>query len=206
MELKDYIRIVLKNWYFFIAVILVLIVNEMLSYQSNPVSYQGSTTFIVGNSSVQEESVLDYDNYYNVLGSGAVADILDSMITSPNTISRIYNDANVNMEVADLSKISKLIKTSKTTPTSSVIVAKVENSSKQNTEKILNSTNKIIKQDFGELISKKAVSEDFILVPSEIYVSEIRKNYMLEMIIAIVAGFIIASGLVFLKDALIPKK
>lgn len=204
MELKDYIKLLTKDWYLVIGFGLVAaLLGYYLAITARP-QYQGLATFTVTQKAQSaNNNLFVYDNYYSVSASAYLAETLNSIITSPNTVVSVFDSAGFPAPANDYRKLLRVFRSTKPNQYTSAVPVSVNAGTKDDAKKIMESLSNFLKADFSRKQQSGTLSKDFGLDATPVIVLEKLPNASIQTGIYSIAGIIIGSVMVVIKDYLL---
>lgn len=113
MELKEYLRILRKNLKTFWFVVFVITAIGFIYFLFRPTSYSTSITINITRSGKQETENYKYDDFYRLQADEKFVETVVEWLKAPRTVADIYQEANLDIRVLSLKKLSKIIKAEK---------------------------------------------------------------------------------------------
>lgn len=172
-------------------------------FSANPKSYIGVTTFYVGNSgslNSTAEKPYNYDQYYNITSSSTFADSLVNIFSSPNTVSQIYQKANLPLPSGDSDQLTRIIKSQKVSVNSQAIIVSIKTNNKNNTQILTNSLPQVIKENLDNLKKTGIIPQEIVVTSSEPIILENENNILISMGAPIIAALIFGLTLVYILN------
>lgn len=209
MELRDYLRIIGKRIWIFLASIIIVVLGCFLFTKMQPVSYEGgfSAYIVVNNSSnsdpLTNDKYFSYDDYYAWQSSTNFADTVVSWLGDPANITEIYAKNNSNINVGGLKNYSKLFTVKKQLP--STVTVSIDAKDKNEVENLLAGAQDFIKDKTADWISRGIIQNTAIDVNDSIIITR-EPQIFLNSVLGLLAGIIIGLALVFFTDYMTRKK
>lgn len=203
MELRDYLKIIGKKIWVFLACIIIITLGSYLFTKMQPISYEGgfSAYVIVNDGANSNLSINDkyfsYDDYYAWQSSTAFADTVVSWLGDPANITEIYAKTNSTINTGGLKNYSKLFTVKKQLP--STVVVSIDSRDKNEVENLLAGAQEFIKAKTADWINRGIIQNTAIDVNNSIIVTQ-KPAVALNSALGLVAGIIIGLVLVFFVD------
>lgn len=191
MELNNYWSIIKRNGYIVVILCLLFAGLAYYNYYKNPVSYAGTITFTVGNTSTSPDNQYDYGQFYNVSATSYLADTLSGWLASPDFVNKIYQNAGSGTPQSKINDLTRVVKTTKNTLTSSVVVAEMDASSHDETQKLLTASAKTVQDEMTNLQAQKVIPSELVINASQPYVTDHKNNPFVAIVIALISGLIV---------------
>lgn len=198
MELRDYVKIVSKNLWILIVVVIMTTLGAFWFTKMQPVTYDGSLSLNV--TKVPEKgatNVYRYDQYYALEASSMMADTVASWLKDPSSVIEIYNNAQVELPTQSAADLSKIINAKKLPP--STITVLINGNNEGSLKNILSSTIKYIKSRV-ETDHSTLGTENFEVKYSDPAVLKHDSGLLLNTALGFIAGIIIGLALIALVD------
>lgn len=156
-------------------------------------SFSGSITLTIYNKSTQVSNQYSYDSYYSNLASSQLFDTISSQITSPSYIKKVYSDANVGLDIANIKDASKIFSIDKFTQTSSSGYISIKG---VNNQRDLDSLLSSLKLNISDLSTKlhanNGISENLSIILSDPVTFESQPNMMVYIGSGLILGLLIS--------------
>lgn len=191
MNFNDYLEFIRKYIYVTIILILFIVSYSLFQSKKNPFIYSGSITFTIGNKLNVANDATGYNNYYSLTTSSILSETIVGWISSPNIVSKIYQEAGYPISNDKISNLEKKIHYNRPTSMSNVVIAMVEGDSNEETNSILVSTKKVINEQLSNLESQSAAPPGLTIISSEPTVLSKKVNSLSSIIIGAIAGLIL---------------
>ena len=110
MELKDYLKIFVKNlvWFSLVLLLAMAIGAGYKHYKnSQPATYQVSLLLNVTRTGIQATDNYRYDDFYRLQADERFADTVVRWIENPRLVTNVYNETGMISGGIDLSELSK---------------------------------------------------------------------------------------------------
>lgn len=202
MDLYEYIVIVKKMWIIPVICAALLGIWAWRSVSAQPYSHTGTVTFTVGNKALQNSQSAQYAQFYNLSSASSFADTLVNLITSPNIIADIFASAGEKLPTQKLTSLAKIVKASKSSGGSTVVVASVQAQTKESVQKITQSLSDTITHQVTALQNGGALSNDITVSSSTPALFSVKNNMSMNVGLAVLAGLFFGSAIVFIKTSL----
>ncbi|MBI3495237.1 hypothetical protein HY065_01270, partial [Candidatus Berkelbacteria bacterium] len=166
MELKDYIRIITKN-YLLIAIITVLIMLATYFVTKNqPPSFDGAVTFTVINSERFPPNQYGYDYYFTIQSASLLADTIDGWFGSPGFVKQVYDTAQVNFPATDTKSAARLFKSIKEIEKSTVVTVSIKTDKAEETSRLVTAASTVVTQEIERLKKSQKIPDTFTIIAS----------------------------------------
>lgn len=169
-------------------------------YRLNPINYIGVTTFYIGSADASigtDLKVYQYDQYYKLVSASSFADTLISQLTSPNTVSQIFQKSNIPLPSTNPDQIAKVIKSQKVSANSSAVIATITSENKTKTEKLTGNIVEVVTDNLDNFKKAKVVPQEIIISPSQSIFLEDRNNFLVAVGAPTIAGLIFGLALMY---------
>lgn len=169
-------------------------------YRLNPINYIGVTTFYIGSAdgSIEADSkVYQYDQYYKLVSASSFADTLISQLTSPNTVSQIFQKSNIPLPSTNPDQLAKVIKSQKVSTNSSAVIATITTDDKSKTKKLTGNIAEVVKDNLSDFKKAKVVPQEIIISPSQPIFLEDGNNPLIVVGAPTIAGLIFGLALMY---------
>lgn len=188
MSNKIFWSIIAKNLKMIIVLIIIAMAAAWFLTNRKPVTYEANTLVILHKKVESKEiasNFYQYDNYYAIQAAGLEADNLSVIIASPNVVTEIYKNANLEVPAVPFKTLAKSFKTKKVATINALDIF-VDNPNKEEARKLVKSAAEVL---------KTKTDPKFNVEISEPIVKEVQPNLTLNLIVAGAIGLII--GLLF---------
>lgn len=169
-------------------------------YRVNPINYIGVTTFYIGSADASigtDPKVYQYDQYYKLVSASSFADTLISQLTSPNTVSQIFQKSNIPLPSTNPDQLAKVIKSQKVSANSSVVIATITSENKNKTEKLTGNLVEVVKDNLDNFKKAKVVPQEIIISPSQPIFLDDSNNSLIAVGAPTIAGLIFGLALMY---------
>lgn len=169
-------------------------------YRLNPTNYIGVTTFYIGSADASigtDPKVYQYDQYYKLVSASSFADTLISQLTSPNTVSQIFQKSNIPLPSTNPDQLAKVIKSQKVSANSSAVIATITSENKTKTEKLTGNIVEVVKDNLDNFKKAKVVPQEIIISPSQPIFLEDSNNSLIAVGAPTIAGLIFGLALMY---------
>lgn len=198
MELRDYIRIILKQKLIVIAAAIILGVGGYLSTARQAPTVDGSVTFTVVNSERFPANQYGYDYYFTIQSSSLLADTIDGWFGAPNFVADVYKAAGVALPSDNTRAAGKIFKSVKEIEKSPVIVISIKTDDRAETEKIITAAANVTGQQINELVKLGKLPSSFSVLASDPLILESKPKPeftgIVGLVVGVVLGCVIALG------------
>ncbi|MBI3261494.1 hypothetical protein HYZ64_03960 [Candidatus Berkelbacteria bacterium] len=191
MELRDYIRIILKQKLIVLAIAIMLGAAGYLSTARQAPTVDGSVTFTVVNSERFPANQYGYDYYFTIQSSSLLADTIDGWFGSPNFVAKVYNSANVALPSDNTRAAGRIFKSVKEIEKSPIIVISIKTNDRAETEKIIKAAADVTNQEITELVKLGKLPNTFSVLASDPLILESKPKPELTGIVGLVVGLIL---------------
>jgi hypothetical protein len=120
-----------------------------------------------------------------------MADTLASWLMSPNMIASAYSNAGVGLPKSPILSFARLFKVTKSTPTSSVVVATLNDGDRNALDHLLAGTTKTMTDEFATLQNDGSISKDLTLSIAGPTIIENNRNIPVSVAVAAIVGIIL---------------
>ena len=190
MELRDYIKIIGKNFWVVIVIVLLSAVFAFGFTKTRPTTYTSSTTFTVNKGSTLKQSQTNYymfDNYYNVQSAGLFSQIVQLWFESPALVTEVYQKAGIALPNVSQKELGRTFKAVRDEP--AIINVSVSGPDKDQLQKLMNSAYTVLQAKTNELGSNDA--SFYQLAKFEPVVTKDQPSLILNTAIGLIGGIIL---------------
>lgn len=190
MELRDYIKIIGKNFWVFIIIVVLSAVFAFGFTKTRPTTYTSSTTFTVNKGSVLKQSQSNYylfDNYYNVQSAALFSQIVQLWFESPALVTEVYQKAGITLPDVSQKELGKTFKAVRDEP--AIINVSVSGPDKDQLQKLMNSAYTVLQAKTNELGSND--TSFYQLAKFEPVVTKDQPSLLLNTAIGLISGIIL---------------
>lgn len=205
MELRDYIRIITKQWPLVAIITIVLAAGSYFYTARQPASVDGSVTFTVVNSERFPKDQYGYDYYFTIQASALLGETVAGWFGSPGFVAKIYNDAHVAMPVSTTRAAGRLFRPNKDTEHSTVVNVSVKTDKRNETENLIKSAAKMVTTEVESLKAAGKIAPTFSIVTTEPLILEDKAkpaiNGAIALLVGIILGSLVAVGRQYFKES-----
>lgn len=191
MSNKVFWAIIGKNILMIIVLIIIAMAAAWYFTTKKPVVYEANTLLILHKKVDPKEitnNFYQYDNYYAIQAAGLEADNLSVIITSPNVVTEIYKNANLEVPAVPFKTLAKDFRTKKVATINALDIF-IDSSNNEEAQKLVKSAAEVL---------KTKTDPKFNVEISEPIVKEVQPNLTLNLIvagaIALIVGLLFAFG------------
>lgn len=192
MELRDYIKIIGKNFWIF-AIIVILSVGFAFGFtKTRQTTYTSSTTFTVNKGSMLKQSQANYylyDNYYNVQSAALYSQIVQLWFESPALVTEIYQKAGLAVPNVSQKDLGRTFKAARSEP--AIINVSVSGADKDQLQLLMNSAYTVLQAKTNELGSND--TSFYQLAKFDPVVTKDQPSLLLNTAIGLLAGLILGA-------------
>lgn len=205
MELRDYIRIILKQKLIVIAVAVILgLASYLYTARAKPL-VDGSVTFTVVNSERFPPNQYGYDYYFTIQSSALLADTIDGWFGSPNFVAEVYNAAGVALPSDNTRSAGRIFRSVKEIEKSPVVVISIKTRDRAETEKIIAAAAQVTAQEIDKLVKQGKLPSTFSVMASEPLVLQSKPKPattgIVGLVVGLVVGAVVALGRHYFKES-----
>lgn len=200
MEFRDYLAILGKRFWFFVAVIILITVGTYVFSIIQPKSYD-ATAFvnIMMRPNNEPQNYYNYDNYYTMQSGGFFVDRIIVWLQDPSSVMEIYDKAQVTAPAIKLDKTNKIINAQKKNPATVYIL--INNADQTAAKNLVNSTVDFIKNKTADLTQKGSI-KGIDLDVSPTVVGERKISILFNVVVGFVSSIVVGLCLVFFAEYL----
>jgi capsular polysaccharide biosynthesis protein len=197
MELKEYIKIIQTDKNVIIkTAILTLAFSVFFSYLQKT-SYESSVSLFIAKDGTQSTDEFKYDGYYALQSGEIIADSVEKMLQSPQIVSEIYQDANID---SDFDKIKRYKKSFIAHKMSNQYVEVSFNSeTRENADRISESITKVVKQKMEQTKNSSEDEISFSIERNTPVIIEKKPDVALNSLIGLISGIFLGTIIVLVK-------
>jgi len=204
MELRDYIKIILKYKAAVLLITLILAIGGYWWAARQPATVDGSVTFTVVNSERFPADQYGYDYYFTIQSSALLADTIDGWFGSPSFTSKIYDNAKVALPSDTTRAAGRIFRSVKEIEKSPVIVVSAKTQKRSETENLIKSAGELTKNEVDQLIKNNKLPNTFSLLVSEPLILEAKPKPhtygVAGLVVGLILGSVLALGLHYFKE------
>jgi capsular polysaccharide biosynthesis protein len=204
MDLKDYVAILRKNWIFLLVIIIVFGLVAYLFTWKKPITYTATNTIEVAKATQKQQSLpyYEYDNYYTNLSANSISDNMVGWLSSPATVTEIYQKANLELPKGiNVSDLGKTFTAKKKVSTTAVVDISLSSSDSNQASELVSSATSVLK-DKVEQYNQSSDTGDFHVIMSSPVVIQDTKSFGINIAIAAFAGLLIGLAVAFGRESL----
>lgn len=197
MELRDYFRMIGKNLYLFLGIVVLVIAAALIYSKVQPTSYIASTTFTVNKVSSLDQKDVNYylfDNYYNVQSAGLFSQIVATWFESPSLVKEVYEKAGVQVPEISQRKLSKTFRVDRQEP--ATINVSIIGTNEEEMGKLISGAAEVLQEKTDEL-AKDSKDAYYEIVRFQPIVTENKTDYVLNGLISLFAGALLGLLIIF---------
>jgi len=201
MELKEVFQIIKRKLW--LLVLIVVIIAGATGYwsRSQKDSYETSSIITVqGNR--EASSQYQYGGYYSIQASELFIDTIIGWVKSQNFVADIYKNSGVEVDSNKIASLGKNIYASKIPPQNIELI--VTEKDQETSKKVAENTINLIKNKTDEVSLAANSAANFEIISSNPITIPIKQNILLNVMVALVASFILGIILVFFLEYLSP--
>jgi len=197
MELKEYLKIVKKNFKLIIIIGIITAVSAFAFSVAQPVKYETSLSLSIIKDKTQITDDFKYNGYYALQTSEIIANSIEQWLKSPEIVDAIYRKAEINQDFEDIKSYTKKFTAKKMS--SQYVEVKFKSDTREEAERISTATVEIINNKTEKLkeISEQEVS--FSVSSENPVIVESKADVFLNSIIGLVSGMALGIFVVFLR-------
>ncbi|MCK5465988.1 hypothetical protein KAI56_00620 [Candidatus Parcubacteria bacterium] len=201
MELKEYLKIVKKNFKLIITIGIITAVSAFAFSVAQPVKYETSLSLSIIKDKTQMTDDFKYNGYYALQTSEIIANSIEQWFKSPETVDAIYRRAQVDSEFENIKSYAKKFTAKKMS--SQYVEVKFKSGTREEAERISTATVEIINNKTEKLkeISEQEVS--FSVSSENPVIVESKADVFLNSIIGLISGLALGIFVVFLRRYLL---
>lgn len=203
MDLKNYLKIFLKNWFWFLAVIAIMIGAGLgfVQYKnSRPVTYQISLLLNVTRSGIQETQDYRYDDFYRLQADERFADTVVRWIGTPRIATDVFNENGMVSGDISIKELSGFFKAKRLS--SQAIEVNFSAKSAREAQDISESLVKVINQEIKQLNQFQKEDSWFKIIGDEPVIKEYKADRRNILTIFSVLGIFLGIWAVMIKHYL----
>lgn len=203
MDLKEYFRVLGKNWIMMVVIIVLFVVAAVFWTARQPLTYSASASIDISRSENNPSSVgyYQYDSYYTNLSANSISDNVVGWVSSPSIVSEIYKKAGLELPKGDLKSLGKIFTAKKKVSTAPVIDISYTSDNPGQSSTLIDTAANVLKQKVEDY-NKNADAGTFQVNTSSPVVIENPKPFSINIFIAAFAGLLISLAVAFTKEAL----
>jgi uncharacterized protein involved in exopolysaccharide biosynthesis len=203
MELRNYLKIFLKNWIWFLVTVVIVLgigVGYKQYKNSRPISFEVSLLLNVTRSGIQSTDAYRYDDFYRLQADERFADTIVRWLENPRIVTNIFNETGVISGGIDLGKLSKAFEAKRLS--SQVIDVRYASNSAREAQDTSEALVKTINQEIKLLNQYQKEDSWFKVVGDEPVIKEYKVNWNSVLPIFIALGIFLGIWVVLIKHYL----
>jgi len=203
MDLKQYLKIFLKNRIWFLITILCVIVIGAVygKYkESRPVSYQISLLLNVTRSGTQTTDAYRFDDFYRLQADEKFADTVVKWLVNPRIVTDIFNENGMISGGIDLKKLSKFFKPKRLS--SQTIEVNFTSNSAREAQDLSESTVKALNSEIKSLNQYQKEDNWFKIVGDEPVIKEYKVDWKNVFLVSLILGVFLGIWTVLIRHYL----
>ena len=200
MELKEYIKIIRKNFKLILSMAIITGISAFLFSVIQPLKYEVSLSLFVNKDKTQETDDFKYDGYYALQAGEIITNSVVEWLKSPEIVNSIYQKAGVAYDFKNIKSYTKKFTAKKMS--AQYVEVKFKTNNEENAEKISSAVVEVIKSKVKNLGENSEQELSFLVENEKPVIIESRPNAFLNLIIGLVSGFVLGIFIVFGKEYL----
>ncbi len=198
MELKEYIKIIRKNFKLILSVAIITGISAFLFSIVQPLEYEVSLSLFVNKDKTQETDDFKYDGYYALQTSEMIANSIVEWLKSPGIVNSIYQKAEVTYDFKNIKSYTKKFTVNKMS--TQYVEVKFKTNSEEDAEKISLAIVEVILFKVKDLGENSEQELSFLIESGTPVIIESKPDAILNLIIGLVSGFALGIFVVFGKE------
>ena len=198
MELKEYIKIIRKNFKLVLGVAIITGISTFLFSIIQPLKYEVSLSLFVNKDKTQETDDFKYDGYYALQAGEVITDSVVEWLKSPEIVNSIYQKAEVVYDFKSIKSYTKKFIVKKMS--AQYIEVKFKTNNKEDAEKISLVIVEVIKSKVENLRENSEQELSFLIENEKPIIIESKPDAFLNLIIGFVSGLFLGFFVVFGKE------
>ncbi len=203
MELKDYLKIFVKNlvWFSLVLLLAMAIGAGYKHYRnSQPATYQVSLLLNVTRTGIQATDNYRYDDFYRLQADERFADTVVRWIENPRLVTNVYNETGMISGGIDLSELSKFFDAKRLS--SQAIEVNFTAKSAVEAQNLSENLVKAINSEIKNLNQFQKEESWFKIIGDEPVIKEYKITWKSVLLISIVLGIFLGIWVVLIKHYL----
>lgn len=206
MELKEYLKIFIKNWHWILIIIFVSL-GAGYGYKqyknSRPISYQVALLLNVTRDGIQATDNYRYDDFYRLQADERFSDTTVRWLENPRIVTNIYNETGIVSGGIDLRELSKFFKAKRMS--SQMIDVRFTAGSAREAQDISEALVKTINQEIKSLNQYQKENNWFKVIGDEPVIKENRTKLKDTLPISLALGIFLGIWIILIKHYLTRK-
>jgi len=198
MELKEYIKIIRKNFKLILGVAIITGISAFLFSITQPIKYEASLSLFINKDKTQETDDFKYDGYYALQAGEMITGSIVEWLKSPEVVSSIYQKAEVEHSFKNIKSYTKKFAVKKMS--AQYVEVKLKMNNKEDVEKISLAIVEVIKSRIKNLGENSEQELTFLIESGKPVIVETRPDAILNLIIGLVSGFALGIFVVFGRE------
>jgi len=203
MDLKQYLKIFLKNrTWFLITILCVVVVGAVYGKykESRPTSYQVSLLLNVTRSGTQTTDAYRFDDFYRLQADEKFADTVVKWLVNPRIVTDIFNENGMISGGIDLKKLSKFFKPKRLS--SQTIEVNFTSNSAREAQDLSESTVKALNSEIKSLNQYQKEDNWFKIVGDEPVIKEYKVDWKNVFLVSLILGVFLGIWTVLIRHYL----
>lgn len=197
MELKEYFRIIKKDKGVIIKTTILTLAFAIAFSYLQKTSYESSVSLFIIKDGTQSTDEFKYDGYYALQSGEIVADNLEKMLQSPQVVSEIYQNADIDSNFDKIKKYKKSFTAHKMS--NQYVEVSFNSETRENAEKISKSITKTIQQKMEQAKSSSEDEVSFSIENNSPVIIKKEPDIALNSLVGIFSGLFLGMIIVLIK-------
>lgn len=197
MELKEYFRIIKKDKGVIVKTIILTLAFTIAFSYLQKTSYESSVSLFIIKDGTQSTDEFKYDGYYALQSGEIVADNLEKMLQSPQVVSEIYQNADIDSNFDKIKKYKKSFTAHKMS--NQYVEVSFNSETRENAEKISKSITKTIQQKMEQAKSSSEDEVSFSIENNSPVIIKKEPDIALNSLVGIFSGLFLGMIIVLIK-------
>ncbi len=186
MELKEYIKIFIKEKKIISSTILLVLILALIFSGSKGVSYENDMLLLVSRNGTQNTEYYKYDGYYAIEASDTFIDNVRQCLSSASVASEIYARAGEEGGAQSLKDFSKIFAADKLS--SQYVRVRYASKDKETAIKLAHAITEVLQEKADLLSAASADQIGFKIIYSDPLSVESKSDFLLNGVLAIIGG------------------
>jgi len=204
MDIKDYARIIKKNWIALITVIVVFVLATYLFTAQKAPTFEASATIEVVRSQELDQGKAPYylyDSYYTGLAASSLSDNMLGWLSSASTVGEVFQGAGYEIPSGDSKTLAKVFTAKKKLATSAVVDVSYTSTDQVKAGKLIGQATQVLKEKIDQYNQVDSAA-NFNSIVSAPVVIEVPKTYTINLLIAAFVGVLVGLSYAFVRESL----
>jgi len=189
MDLKEYFRLIRKNYKLIITVCIITGISTFLFSILRPVKYDVSQSLFISKSDSQETSDFKFDGYYALEAADTLSDSIGEWLKSPEVVNDIYAKSGIDPSFKNIKSYSKKFQAKKLS--AEFVEVKFESGNVNEANKIAGAIVEVVNSKTRSLKDASNGEVSFSVSGNTPVIVENKLDALLNFVIGIISGLVL---------------